>query len=183
MKMGTWYGFEEIGLPLCHAYPEVQFQPTIETIVVRTRLLNYETPINIYRLSARHKSDASYHPICEMDDSKSVFSFVVCLTQPVLYYSVHEMSDGGSNWEGLYRHSLETAKTDCVIRRSQFSPATSEYWQWISNLYSVSPDGDKVICQSCKVPKKGGRGQYSISEFCTISLELVVLCVMAGPHA
>ena len=181
--MGTWEGFEDIGLPVRHAYPEVQFQPTIETIVVRTRLLSNETPINIYRLSARHKSESKYHPICEMDDSKSVISFAVCLTNPILYYSVHEFWDGHNRWDGLYRHCLETGKTDCVIRRSQFSPTTSEYWQWIWALYSVSQDGTKVICQSCKVPKKGGKGQYSISEFCTISLELSILCDMAGPHA
>lgn len=181
--MGNWYNFEEIGLPEGHGCPEVQYQPTAETIVARTRLRDYETPINIYRLSARHKNDISYHPICEMDDSKSVFSFAVCLTQPLLYYSVNEMSDGGSNWEGLYRHSLDTAQTDCVIRRSQFSPLDSEYWQWISKLYSVSLDGNKVICQSGKLSKKGGKVQYSIAEFCTIGLELVVLCDMAGPHA
>lgn len=93
------------------------------------------------------------------------------------------MSEGGSNWEGLYRHSLENAKTDCVIRRSQFSPIECEYWQWISKLYSVSLDGNKVICQFGKVSKKGGNAQYSIAEFCTISLELVVLCDMAGPFA
>jgi hypothetical protein len=73
--------------------------------------------------------------------------------------------------------------TDCVIRRGQFSPTTSEYWQWISELYSVSLDGTKVIFQSLKVPKKGGKGQYSISKFCTISLELLILCDMDGPHA
>jgi hypothetical protein len=181
--MGAWYNFEEIGLPVGHAYPEVQFQPTAETIVVRTRLRTNETPIEIYRLSARHKSESKYHPICEMDDSKSVISFAVCLTKPILYYSVHEFSDGQNHWEGLYRHCLETGKTDCVIRLSKFSPTTSEYWQWISALYSISQDGTKVICQSCKVPKKGGNVQYSISEFCTITLELLILCDMAGPHA
>ena len=181
--MGTWSGFEDIGLPVGHAYPEVQFQPAIETIVVRTRLRNNEAPIHIYRLSARHKTESTYHPICEMDDSQSVSSFAVCLTKPILYYTVSEFSDGHNYWEGLYRHSLETGITDCVIRRVQFSPTASEYWQWISALYSVSQDGTKVICQSLKVPKKGGRGQYSISEFCTISLELLILCDMAGRHA
>jgi len=181
--MGTWYNFEEIGLPAGHAFPEVQFQPTAETIVVRTRLQTNETPIHIYRLSARHKTESKYHPICEMDDSLSVCSYVVCLTKPILYYTVDEFSAGHNYWEGLYRHSLETGMTDCVIRRGQFSPTTSEYWQWISALYSVSLDGTKVICQSLKVPKKGGKGQYSISKFCTISLELLILCDMDGPHA
>lgn len=181
--MDTGYGFEEIGLPVGHAYPEVQFQPTIGTLVVRTRLVNCETPVHIYRLSSRHKNEISYHPICDMDDSKSVMSFSVCLSVPVLYYSVFEMSDGGNNWEGLYRYNLETAKADCVIRRSQFSPPQSEYWHWISKLYSVSLDGNKVICQFGKLSKKGGRVQYSVAEFCTISLQLVVLCEMAGPHA
>lgn len=95
--MGIWYNFEEIGLPHGHAYPELQYQPTVEMIVARTRCPRPESPIDIYRLSARHKDDIGYHPICELDDSKSVFSFSVCLTRPVLYYSVHETSDGGSN--------------------------------------------------------------------------------------
>jgi hypothetical protein len=37
--MGTWYNFEEIGLPAGHAYPEVQF--------LTTRLMNFLPDITI----------------------------------------------------------------------------------------------------------------------------------------
>jgi hypothetical protein len=181
--MGSIFRYDEIGLPVGHAYPELQFQPTIGVIVARTRSLDFKSPVTNYRLSARHKNEAKYHPICDMDDSKSVLSFAVCLAKPVLYFSVHEVADGGNRWEGLYRHCLETEETVCIINYRQFSPASSEDWQWISDLYSVTTDGLRVFCQTCKVPKIGGKVQFSLSEFCTISLSHSVVCEMADPCA
>ena len=142
--------FGDVGLPEGHAYPELAYHAPTNSIIVHTRPLDSVLPIR--RLSIRRTSEFRYRLMDEFPPSVSVESFVLSVTQPVLYlltYTWSEYPNGppGGSWEALYRFNLETGMSEVIVRHGELMPESPHRPPWLNKLISISADDCKLFCK------------------------------------
>lgn len=177
--------FSDVGLPEGHAYPELAYHAPTNSIIVHTRPLDSVLPIR--RLSVRRASESRYRLIGEFPPSVSVESFVLSVTQPVLYLLTctwSEYPDGppGGSWGDLYRFNLETGQNEVVARRGELMPEAPHHPPWLTELISISGDDCKVFCKA-GFQTTDSTANYYLAEFMIADGKLTLISKLPAVFA
>lgn len=142
--------FEEVGLPVGHAFPMLAYHEPTRSLIAHTRPVKSELPAK--RLSFRRVVDPCYQPIGSFPESISIESAVLDPVSPLLYFVTfewHMREEGpGGDWEGLYRFDLEQHRCDRIADRNSLDALEGGWKTDISELLAVANDGKALICMS-----------------------------------
>jgi len=168
--------FSDVGLPDGHAFPELAYHQPTGSIIAHTRPRQSRLPS--HRLSIRRVNETRYTAIGDFSPSISVSSFALSSLLPILYFITFGWSDHngtvGGDWDALYRFTLDTRRCDLVARRSELIPPDHYRSAWLSELFSVSEDGNTLFCKAA-LQREEGPIDYCLSELSMPSLRLAAI--------
>lgn len=177
-------GFERIGLPKGHAYPQLAYHSPTGLVIAHTQPVN--SPLPRRRLSLKRVNGMSYRPIADFPPSVSVESFLLHPQLPFLYFITYVWSKPvngpvGGDWDALYRYSLNSRKCKIAARRGELVLPDGYRQAWLCELLSTTTDGKTLFC-------KAGLHNGKLVDYCLCQLsiagrEISVIAKLKTPFA
>ena len=179
--------FEEVGLPPGQGFLELRYHVPTQSVVVLTSPLTARHLGK--RLSIRKAHEKRYTGVAKLAENLSIESFRFSQKMPLLYFlvfSVKKMENVfsakqresgvvGLDWDALQCYDIRARKHEVMARRGELHAGGDFNRAWLSQILSVSDDGQTLYVVSAVERPAGGMGRYVEHDISSLNLSGLLL--------